>query len=156
MNHPNRLEELVNQYENTLFRTALAILGDRGLAEDAVQDAFLRWLEKRPDFTGEDHEKAWLLRVTINRCKSHLRSVKRHPAAELLDTYPAKTREESGVLEAVLSLPPRERTAVHLYYYEGYATDEIAALTGQRPGTVRSHLSRARARLRELLKGELT
>ena len=154
MEHSNRLEQLVTTYENTLFRTALAILGDREQAEDAVQDTFLRVLEKRPDFTDETHEKAWLLRVTINLCKSHLRSVKRHPAAELLDTYPAETPEESGVLEAVLSLPPRERAAVHLFYYEGYDTGEIAALTEQRPGTVRCHLSRARARLRELLKGE--
>lgn len=151
MDHPNRLEVLVNKYENTLYRTALSILGDRSGAEDAVQDTFLRWLEKRPDFTDETHEKAWLLRVTINRCNSLLRAVKRHPLTELLDIYPAETAEEAGVLEAVLALPPRERAAVHLFYYEGYDTGEIAALTGQRPGTVRSHLSRARARLREWL-----
>ncbi len=148
MEHPNRLEELVNKYENTLYRTALAILGDCGQAEDAVQDTFLRYLEKRPDFRDTNHEKAWLLRVTINRCNSLLRDVKRHPLIELLDVYPAGTAEESGVLEAVQALPPKERAAVHLFYYEGYSTEEIAALTGQRPGTVRSHLSRARARLR--------
>lgn len=154
MNHPNRLEELVSKYENTLLRTALAILGDCGQAEDMVQNTFLRYLEKRPSFVDENHEKAWLLRVTINGCNSHLRSVKRHPVTALLDTYPAESQEESGVLEAVLALPPKERTAVHLFYYEGCSTEEIAALTGQRPGTVRSHLSRARAHLRELLKGE--
>ncbi len=152
MDHPNRLEVLVNKYENTLYRTALSILGDSAGAEDAVQDTFLRWLEKRPDFADETHEKAWLLRVTINGCCSHLRAVKLHPLTELLDIYPAETPEESGVLEAVFALPPRERAAVHLFYYEGYSTEEIAALTGQRPGTVRSHLSRARAKLREWLE----
>ena len=151
MNRPNRLEELVNKYENTLFRAALAILGDRAGAEDAVQDTFLRYLEKRPAFADENHEKAWLLRVTANGCKSRLRTVKLHPLTELLEDYPARTSEESGVLEAVLALPPKERAAVHLFYYEGYSTEEIAALTGQRPGTVRSHLSRARAKLREWL-----
>lgn len=58
------------------------------------------------------------------------------------------------VLEAVLALPPKQRAAVHLHYYEGYTTDEIAAILGQRPGTVRSHLSRARQALKEQLKGE--
>jgi len=151
MDCPDRLEDLINKYENTLFRTALAILGDRAGAEDAVQDTFLRWLEKCPDIKDEDHEKAWLLRVTANACKSRLRTLKLHPLTELLEDYPAETPEESGVLEAVLALPPRERAAVHLFYYEGYSTEEIAAITGQRPGTVRSHLSRARGRLREWL-----
>ena len=76
MDHLNRLEDLVNKYENTLFRTALAILGDRAGAEDAVQDTFLRYLEKRPEFTDANHEKAWLLRVTANTCKSRLRDRK--------------------------------------------------------------------------------
>ena len=151
MNHPNRLEMLVDKYENTLFRAALAILGDRAGAEDAVQDTFLRYLEKRPALNDETHEKAWLLRVTANNCKSRLRTIKLHPVAELLEDYPAETDEESGVLEAVLALPPKERAAVHLFYYEGYSTEEIAALMGQRPGTVRSHLSRAREKLREWL-----
>lgn len=156
MNLSNRLEFLIDQYENTLFRTALAILGDRTGAEDAVQDTFLRYLEKRPQFADENHEKAWLLRVTANNCKSRLRTAALHPLTGLLEDYPAETPEESGVLEAVLALPPRERAAVHLFYYEGYATEEIARITGQRPGTVRSHLSRARAKLREILKGEFS
>lgn len=154
MNRSNRLEHLVKQYENTLFRAALAILGDWAGAEDAVQDTFLRYLEKRPQFADENHEKAWLLRVTANNCKSRLRTAARHPLDQLPDDFPVETPQESGVPEAVFSLPPRERTAVHLYYYEGYATEEIAKITGQRPGTVRSHLSRARDKLRELLKGD--
>ena len=64
MDGPNRLEELVNTYETTLYRAALAILGDAHEAEDAVQDAFLRCLEKAPDFESPAHARAWLLRVT--------------------------------------------------------------------------------------------
>jgi RNA polymerase sigma-70 factor (ECF subfamily) len=154
MENPNRLEILITQYENTLYRTALAILGSPAEAEDAVQDTFLCWLEKRPNFNDAEHEKAWLLQVTVNGCKSRLRQQKRRPTVELLDIYPAQTEGERIALEAVRLLPEKERTVVHLFYYEGYSTEEIAGLTGQRPGTVRSHLSRARARLRELLKGE--
>lgn len=154
MEHPNRLETLIDTHTNTLYRTALAILGNPAEAEDAVQDTFLRYLETRPQLRNSEHEKAWLLRVIINACRSRLRAAKRHPLTELLASYPAHGPEESAVVEAVLALPPRERTAVHLFYYEGYSTQEIAALTGQRPGTVRSHLSRARVRLRGILEGE--
>ena len=154
MNHSNRLEELVNKHENTLYRAALAILGDAQEAEDAVQDAFLRYLEKRPDLRDGEHEKAWLLKVTANRCKSTLRQRKRHPAVELLDVYPAPDRESRELMEAILALPANQRAAVHLHYYEGYTSDEIGAILGQRPGTVRSHLSRARENLRKYLSDD--
>ena len=154
MTHSNRLEELVTKHENTLYRAALAILGDVHGAEDAVQDTFLRYLEKRPEFRDENHERAWLLKVTANLCKSALRSQKRHPTTELLDVYPAPDGETGELVEAVLALPANQRSAVHLFYYEGYSTQEIAAILGQRPGTVRSHLSRARETLRQKLKGE--
>lgn len=151
MDHSNRLEELVEQHENTLFRAALAILGDVQEAEDAVQDTFLRYLEKRPELRDSDHEKAWLLKVTANRCKSLLRTWKRHPAVELLDVYPAPEQDCRELVEAILILPPNQRAAVHLHYYEGYTSDEIGAMLGQRPGTVRSNLSRAREALRRYL-----
>ena len=154
MDHSDRLEDLVAQYENPLFRAALAILGDVPEAEDAVQDAFVRYLEKRPAFRDGDHQRAWLLTVLANGCKSRLRARKRRGTVELLDVYPAPDAGSREVLEAMMALPPRERAAVHLFYYEGYSTDEIAAILGQRPGTVRSHLSRARQTLREQLKGE--
>lgn len=85
MDGPNRLEELVNTYETTLYRAALAILGDAHEAEDAVQDAFLRCLEKAPDFESPAHARAWLLRVTVNGCKSRLRAPWRRRTAPLLD-----------------------------------------------------------------------
>ncbi|MDE6922626.1 MAG: RNA polymerase sigma factor [Oscillospiraceae bacterium] len=155
MDHSNRLEELVDRHENTLFRAALAILGDVQEAEDAVQDTLLRYLEKRPEFRDREHEKAWLLKVAANRCKSVLRARLRHPAVELLDVYPAPDGDGSReLMEAILSLPANQRAAVHLHYYEGYTSEEIGAILGQRPGTVRSHLSRARDALRRYLLEE--
>jgi len=150
----NRLETLLFQYENTLYRAALAILGDAHEAEDAVQDAFLRCLEKEPDFESPAHEKAWLLRVTVNGCKSRLRSLWRRRTAPLLDTYPAAGPEEQSLMETIGKLPAKDRTVLHLYYYEGYQTAEIAEMTGWREGTVRSRLTRARVKLGALLKGE--
>ncbi len=151
----NRLDELVVKYENTLFRAALAILGDVQEAEDAVQDTFLRYLEKRPELRDGGHEKAWLLKVTANRCKSILRTRRRRPTVELLDIYPVPEEEGSReLMEAILTLPANQRSAVHLHYYEGYTSEEIGAILGQRPGTVRSHLSRAREALRRYLLEE--
>lgn len=151
---PNRLEALVRRHEHTLYRTALAILADPQEAEDAVQDTFLKYLEKAPACPDEARERAWLLRVTVNGCKTRLRSPWRRRTAPLSEWLPAPGGEETHALEAVLALPPKERAAVHLFYYEGYHTAEIAALTGEAEGTVRSRLSRARGRLRDLLKGE--
>ena len=153
MTDHSRLEFLVNTYEDTLYRAALAILGDVCEAEDAVQDAFLRCWEKAPEFDSPEHAKAWLLRVLVNGCRSRLRSPWRR-SVPLEEWVPAPAPEESVALEAVLALPPKERTAVHLFYYEGYSTEEIAALTGAAEGTVRSRLSRARVRLKHLLEGE--
>ncbi|HIZ94285.1 RNA polymerase sigma factor [Flavonifractor sp. An112] len=152
---PNRLEALIQIHQNTLYRAALAILGDAHEAEDAVQDAFLRCLEKGPEFESPAHEKAWLLRVTVNGCKSRLRSPWRRRTAPLLDTYPAAGPEEQSLMEAIGALPARDRAVLHLYYYEGYQTAEIAEMTGWREGTVRSRLTRARAKLGDLLKGEM-
>ena len=115
MENSNRLEELVTKHENALFRAALAILGDAQEAEDAVQDTFLRYLEKRPELRDGDHEKAWLLKVAANRCKSVLRMRKRHPAVELLDVYPAPDTDCRELVEAILSLPANQRAAVHLH-----------------------------------------
>ncbi len=148
------LEQAVLKYETTLYRAALAILGDRHEAEDAVQDAFLRCLAKAPRFESEEHEKAWLLRVTVNLCKSRLRSPWRKRTVPLSDLLPDAPPQESAVLEAVGRLPPKERAAVHLFYYEGYQAKEIAAMIGEAEGTVRARLSRARKRLRGLLEDD--
>lgn len=149
-----RLEQAVLQYENTLYRTALAILVDIHEAEDAVQDTFLKYLEKAPAFESSEHEKAWLIRVAVNGCKSRLRSPWRKRSAPLLDTYPANYEGERETMEELLALPAKDRAAVHLFYYEGYQTGEIARMTGEPEGTVRSRLSRARGKLKTLLEGE--
>ena len=148
-NRPVDWEELVTQNENRLYRTALAILGCQQEAEDAVQDAFLRYLEKAP--ADLENPSAWLARVLVNGCKSRLRLAWRRGGA-LPGTLPAPGPEEREELEELFSLPPEDRAVIHLHYYEGYSTGEIAQMLGQRPGTVRSRLSRARERLKKLLE----
>ena len=146
-NRPVDWEELVTHNETRLYRAALAILGDPQEAEDAVQDAFVRYLEKAP--ADLENSSAWLMRVLVNGCKSRLRLAWRRvgPLPEMLPTPGPEERQE---LEELFALPPEDRVAIHLHYYEGYSTDEIAQILGCRPGTVRSRLTRARDRLRKL------
>ncbi|MCI9671752.1 MAG: RNA polymerase sigma factor [Lawsonibacter sp.] len=148
-NRPVDWEMLVTHNETRLYRAALAILGDPHEAEDAVQDAFVRYLEKAP--ADLENSSAWLMRVLVNGCKSRLRLAWRRvgPLPEMLPTPGPEERQE---LEELFALPPEDRVAIHLHYYEGYSTDEIAQILGCRPGTVRSRLSRARDRLRKLLE----
>jgi len=147
-NRPVDWNGLVTENEKQLYRTALAILGDPQEAEDAVQDAFVKYLEKAPPDLASPG--AWLTRVLVNGCKSRLRLAWRQ-VGPIPETLPAPTPDERAELEELWQLPPEERAAIHLFYYEGYDTGEIAQLTGVAPGTVRSRLSRARKRLKILL-----
>ncbi len=149
-NRPVDWEALVTENEHRLYRTALAILGSVPEAEDAVQDAFLAYLEKAP--ANLENPAAWLTRVLVNRCRDALRLRWKQPVS-LPESLPAPGPEEREELEELYALPPRDRAVIHLFYYEGYGTQEIARLTGTRPGTVRSQLSRARAKLNRLLNG---
>jgi RNA polymerase sigma-70 factor (ECF subfamily) len=149
---PEDFEAFVIKYENKLYRTALAITGYKSDAEDIVQEAFLRAYEKAPEFESEEHERAWLTRVTVNLCKSRLRSPWRKRIEPLLDSYPASEQEHHELLEQIMTLPHKYRTVIHLFYYEGYSIKDIAGLTGQKAATVRSHLTRARHKLKSVIE----
>lgn len=146
------LEEIVLRHENRLYRTAAAIMGNRAEAEDILQEVFLKVLEKRPLFQSQEHEKAWLIRVTVNQCYSRQRSTWWRKTEPLLDSYPAKTAEQETLIDSVMALPAKYRVVIHLFYYEGYSTKEIAEITQQKEPTVRSLLMRARTKLQSLLK----
>ncbi|HHX28966.1 MAG TPA: sigma-70 family RNA polymerase sigma factor [Firmicutes bacterium] len=148
------MEEFVRKHESRLYRAAIAVMGNRADAEDVVQDVFIKVLEKRPEFESPEHEIAWLLRVTVNLCRNRLRSTWWKKTGPLLDTYPARFEGERELMETILSLPAKYRIVLHLFYYEGYSTREIAEVTDQKESTVRSLLTRARQRLGALLKEE--
>jgi len=148
------MEESVKRNEDKLFRTAVAIMGSKADAEDVVQDVFIKLLEKQPEFESPEHETAWLIRVTVNLCKSRLRTHWWKKTVPLLDIYPAQTDEQQSIMETVLSLPSKYRAVIHLFYYEGYSTKEIAEITGQKESTVREQLTRARRMLKKFMEGE--
>lgn len=146
---------LARRFAPAVYRLAYARTGSRADAEDVMQEVFLRLVKHRPVFAGEAHAKAWLLRVASN-CAADLFRLPWRKREEPLDEDVSAPEEpgESSVTQAVLSLPARYRIPIHLYYYEGYSVAEIADITGKSEGTVKSHLFRARALLRDKLKEE--
>lgn len=150
------LEQAIRTYADMVYRLAFAHMRNPSDADDVFQDVFLKLAEKSPDFSSEEHCRAWLIRVTVNRCRSHYRSSWWKRIAPLEDAVHADNPAPEDPLldEALDKLPPRYRTVLHLHYFENYDTREIAALTGQRASTVRSQLTRARQMLAEHLKGE--
>ena len=148
------IEETVKRCGDKLLRTAIAITGCKAEAEDIVQDVFVKLIEKQPHFKSVEHETAWLIRVAVNLCKSRLRLHWWQKTVPLLDIYPAKNNEQQELVETIFALPSKYRTVIHLFYYEGYSTKEIAEITEQKESTVRQHLTRARRTLKDFLEGE--
>lgn len=155
MRRSDRSEQFMKENLNALYRAALAVTGNVPDAEDAVQEACLKLLERPPRVASDQEIRAWLLRVAVNAAIDRLRERSRHPSEELLDVYPAPDQGTGELLSVIAELPPKERAAVHLFYYEGYSTEETAKILNCRPGTARSLLSRAREHLRQKLKGEI-
>ncbi|OUO36314.1 sigma-70 family RNA polymerase sigma factor [Flavonifractor sp. An306] len=153
MGEETGLRRVMECYGDMVYRLALAQTHSSHDADDVFQEVFLRYLRAAPAFREEEHRKAWLLRVTVNCCKKLHGSFWRRHTVALSETLPAQNPEEGELLGLLEGLPPKYRAVLHLYYYEGYATEEIAAILGRSPGTVRSQLSRGRALLRDAWKG---
>lgn len=148
-----RAEQALDRYGNSILRLAYSYLHNMSDAEEILQDTLVQLLKTDPAFQSEDHEKAWLLRVAANLSKNRLDYNQVRKTDVLSQTLAAQEREDlSFVWEAVKSLPPNERAAIHLFYQEDCTTRQIGAILGRREATVRSDLHRGRLRLREILK----
>ena len=151
---PNRLEFAVKQHENTLYRAALAILDRRPRGGGRGAGRLHRLPGEGPGLRRPGAREGLAHPGDGKRLQEPpsgpLAAEDRAPAGDL----PSRHTRGGETLEAVLALPPRERAAVHLFYYEGYRTAEIAAMTGEAEGTVRARLSRARKKLKHLLEDE--
>lgn len=150
------LEEVIQRYGDMVYRLAMASMRHPTDADDVFQDVFLRYAEKAPAFNDEEHRKAWLIRVTVNRCRSFYRSNWFRRIAPLEEAVHAaqEAPAEPALAEALQRLPQRYRTVLFLYYFENYDSAEIAAMTGQHASTVRSLLTRARKALAKQLEGD--
>ncbi len=153
------LERLMDAYGSGILRLCCLYLKDAALAEDAAQETFIRAYRGLDGFRGQASEKTWLTRIAINVCKNLLRS----PWRRLMDwrVLPERLPEPScaleaqdgDVLRAVTRLPVKYREVVLLYYYQEFSVREIALIVNVPQATISTRLSRARAKLKDALKG---
>ena len=151
----DQFADFIHRHENRVYRTAFAIIGNKTDAEDIMQEVFFKVISSTPVFESEKHEIAWLTRVTVNQCRSLLRSSWWRKTEPLLDTYPAQNDTQHELIETIQKLPQKHRIAIYLFYYEGYSVKEIAEITGQKESTLKSHLKRAREKLKDYMKDEI-
>lgn len=144
---------LLDTYGNRILRLAYSYLHNEQDAEEVLQDTLLKYLQTAPAFESDEHQKAWLLRVAANLSKNRITYNKIRHTDELDETLIAEEREDlSFVWEAIKQLPPKYREVIHLYYYEGYSTADIARILGRKESTIRSDLRRGREQLKITLK----
>ena len=148
------MEEAIRRHGTSVYRLAYAYMRSPHDADDVFQDVFLRYAQKAPAVRDEAHERAWLLRVTINRCRSHYRSAwfKRIVPLEHAESVSSPPPDDPALAQALDRLPTKYRTVIHLSCFEHLDMPEIAAMLSIRPASARSQLSRARAMLNELLR----
>ena len=148
-------ERLLDTYGNTVLRMAYSYLHNMSDAEEILQETLIKYLTVQPELHGSEHEKAWLLRVAANLSKNRLDYNRLRDTDELEETLVSQEREDLSFLwEAVKQLPEANREVIHLFYYEGYPTAQIAKILNRRESTVRSDLRRGRKRLKKILKEE--
>lgn len=160
MNKAERLsaEELVSRYSKTVYRIALSRLGNPAEAEDITQNVLIKYINADKTFEDEDHRRKWIIRVTVNEINTLVRSAHKRYTTELDEAEnvalapPDSSDETADIREAVARLPEKYRVPVHLFYYEDLSVKDIAAAMSVSEGTVKSLLSRARAKLREMLE----
>ena len=162
-NHSGRptddeIEFVVNTYSGMLFKLCFTILCSNADAEDAVGNTFLKYITKSPCFQSEEHTKAWLIRIATNICKDIYRFNKKRDYINLDDLFNyGKTEENNEILEEVMNLPEKYKVVIHLFYIEGYKTDEISKILSLSSSAVRKRLQYAREKLKfQYEKGDLT
>lgn len=155
-----RCAEAMRVHGDAVYRLAFARCRNTADAEDIFQTTFLRFYASHIPFGNPEHEKAWLLRVCINACKDLQKSAWHTKVSAMPDEFDVPdmntrkdaTPQEEALDEAMQGLSPEQRTVVHLHYFEGFSTGEVAQMLGIRPATARSHLHRARIAMRNALE----
>lgn len=149
------VEELAGRYRDNLFAAAFNICKNAADADDIVQETFLQYYVAKKEFESEEHIRAWLLRVAINKAKNVNHSFWRQnkvPLEEYMETLAFESSQEETLFETVMKLPEKYRIIIHLFYYEDYSVLEIAKLMKLTQSNVKVRLSRGRKLLKEALK----
>lgn len=157
MRSEQEVNRAVDRYADMVRRLCMIHLKNEADTEDIFQTVFLKYLLSPVVFESEEHEKAWLIRVTSNACKDLLKSFFRSRTTSLDDLLerPAELPpDHREVMEAVLSLPRKYREVIYLHYYEDYTAPQISRILGKKVNTIYTLLTRSKQMLREKLGGD--
>ncbi len=143
-------EEKYDRYGSMLYKIAFLYLGNASDAEDVLQDVFVKYFFTKKSFNNAEHEKAWFIRVTQNRCLDILKKHDRQNINidEINITAPNEKETQEDVVRCVLALPPKYKAAIILYYYSSCTTEEISAILKISKSAVKKRLQRGREMLR--------
>ena len=146
----------LEKYKNTVFRAAYSYCGNKSDAEDISQEVFLKFYTLDRVFQSENEEKAWLIRVTVNKCKDIFKSswYKTKTSLEECREVYSMNESQSELIDVLMSIPEKYRIVIHLYYYEQYSVKEISEITSRKESTVQTHLQRGRKLIEKKLKEE--
>ena len=152
-------EEVIKQYNEMLFRLAMIRMNNSEDAKDVVQDTFMRmlvYIKKGHEFKDEEHLKAWLLTVAVNRGKSIISLAwnRKTEGFENMKEMAAPDEPEQYAYEYVMKLPEKYRIVINLFYYEQLSTEQIADIMKQKTSTVRSYLHRGREKLKKMMEDD--
>lgn len=147
------IADIYRRHVKTVYRVCFAFMKNKADTEDVVQNTFMKLFGYKGQFQNEEHEKAWLIVTAQNLCKDLLRNWwrKNEPLEDYENLSSNSPFEIDETLKAVMKLPQKYKTAIYLYYYEGYTSPEIAAMLHKPQSTVRNYLHEARQLLRERL-----
>ena len=153
------VETLIERYKDSLYAAAFNVCRSAADAEDVLQDTFLQYHYSAKDYESEQHIRAWLLRVAINKAKNITRSFWNRNKVDLedyMETLVFETPQAESLFETVMKLPEQYRIVTHLFYYEDQTVREIAETLGTTENNVKVRLTRARQMLRLQLGEEWT
>lgn len=153
------LERLVNEYGDTLLKMCYLHLKDYHLAEDAVQETFIKAMKSYDSFEQKASEKTWLTRIAINTCKNIMRNRWFQVAQNNIDMHITAIsgnpiddfHEKTSITGAIMRLNARDREMIVLYYYQELSVKEIAGIIGKTQNAVSQRLNRARIKLKKIL-----
>ncbi len=146
-------QTVIETYFNMVYKLALSQTKNKASADDVTQEVFLRYLKNTKHFENEEHRKAWLIRVTLNCSKNVFSNAWFQKTVPLSEELSFEEQETGDVYYAVLELPVKYRSVIHLFYYEDLSVEEISSILNRPQSTVKSQLFRGRELLRRKLTG---
>lgn len=151
------INQIIEEYADTITRICYSYGKNYDDTQDIMQNVFFKLIRSQPHFESKEHEKAWIIRVTLNECKDFLKNIfRRHKSLDEIREIPVEEPEDlSYIRDAVRKLPDKYKAVIYLFYYEGYSAVEISRLLKKKENTIYTWMNRGRQLLKEMIGGDV-